>query len=190
MPLFTPRIFTAILAGLLFPVAAAAAEGDPVFSPLGWVFRFINFAILAWGFFAVVRKWLLPALRRRREGIAAAIAEATRTREKAEQRLREAEAKLAGLDAEMREFQAQAEREGAAEAERIRAAARAEAEKIERAAQGEIAAAERAARVELKALAARLAVEHAEALIRQRMSGEVEAGLFRTFLGNLAGSAN
>ena len=58
-----------------------------------------------------------------------------------------------------------------------------EAETIERAAQAEIAAAERAARLELKALAARLAVERAEAVLRGELTPEAEAALFRRVRG-------
>ena len=84
-----------------------------------------------------------------------------------------------------------AQREAAAEAERIRATAQDEANKIERAAQAEIEAAERAARMELKALAARLAVERAEALIRQQMTPQTETALLQSFTKNLAaGSMN
>jgi F0F1-type ATP synthase membrane subunit b/b' len=65
-----------------------------------------------------------------------------------------------------------------------------EAAKIRRAAEGEIGAAERAARIELKVLAARLAVERAEADIRSRITPQAEAALFRSFLGNLLESVN
>jgi len=77
-----------------------------------------------------------------------------------------------------------------AEAERLRALARTEAETSERAAQQEIAARERAARLELKALAARLAVERAEASLRQAMTPESEAMLFGTFVRELEGRLN
>ena len=88
------------------------------------------------------------------------------------------------------EMRADAKRGAEAEAERVRALARTEADAIERAAQAEIAAAERAAHIELKMLAAGMAVERAEALLRQELTPKAEAALFRTFVGELEGSAN
>ncbi len=87
-------------------------------------------------------------------------------------------------------MRASAQRDGAAEAERIRDAAREEAAKIDRAAEMEIQAAERAARMELKALGAQLAVERAEGVLRGKMTPTTEAALFRAFVGDLGRSAN
>jgi F0F1-type ATP synthase membrane subunit b/b' len=72
----------------------------------------------------------------------------------------------------------------------LRSLAREEAQKIERAAQAEIAAAERAARMELKSLAARMAVERAEALLRKELTPKSEAVLFQTFVQELGRSVN
>ena len=83
-----------------------------------------------------------------------------------------------------------AQRDAAAEAERIRTAAREEAAKIERALEMEIVAAERTARMELKARAARMAVERAEAELRGKITPETEAALFRAFVSDLGRSAN
>src|SRR5208337_3426674 len=98
---------------------------------------------------------------------------------------REAQAKLAGIETEVAAMRVEAKHGAEAEAERVRELARAEAEMIERAAQIEIAAAERAARLELKALAARLAIERAEARLRQEMTPQSEAALFGTFVREL-----
>lgn len=171
-------------------VPVFAAGDDPVFSPLGTLFRWINSAIVIGALVWVIVKFAPRAFQRRREAIVAAINEAGRVKADADRRLREAEQKLAGLEAEVVRLRETAERERAAETERIRAATEAEIAKIHRAVQTEIAVAERAARMELKAAAARLAVERAEALIRQRLNPEAQAGLFRAFVKELAGSAN
>ncbi|HEX2711425.1 MAG TPA: hypothetical protein VHM88_04280, partial [Candidatus Acidoferrales bacterium] len=128
--------------------------------------------------------------RGRADAISASIAEAAAAQADAEKHLREAEEKLLQVDREVAELRAAARRESAAEAERIRALARSESEKIARAAQLEVEAAERAARIELKAMAARLAVERADALIRRQMTTETQAALFHSFLNDLARSAN
>lgn len=187
------RIAGLALLGLTLHLAAApalAAGENPVFSPLGTFFRWINSALVIGALVWVIIKFAPRAFQRRREAIGAAIAEAGRAREDADRRLREAEQKLAGLDHEIARLRETAERERAAETERILAATEAEIAKINRAVQAEIAVAERAARTELKAAAARVAVERAESLIRQRLDPEAQAGLFRVFVKSLAGSAS
>lgn len=183
---------------LLFLISAApalaAAEGEGggslFFSPIGTFFRWLQFALIFGGLGYLIAKKAPAFFRRRQETIVAAITESTRVKDEADRRLREAEEKLAHLDAELAEFRATSQKEWAAEAERIRAAAREEAQKIERVAAAEIDAAERAARIELRALAARLAVEHAESVIRKQMTPQAEAALLRGFVENLGRSAN
>jgi F-type H+-transporting ATPase subunit b len=186
-----PRWFRALaLVALLglpaLPAAAAEGGGDPAQSPFGWVLRWVNSALLVGGLIYLLRK--APGFfRRRAQNIASAIEEARRAREDAEARNRDAEGKLARLEEEVAAMRAAARRDSAAEAERIRAAARDEAEKVRRAARLEIAAAERAARLELKAMASRMAVQNAESLVRSQLTPETEAALFRSFVEGLAG---
>lgn len=179
--------------GLLLAVPVLAAEqGEPnLFErPIGWAFRWAHFLILFGGAGYLIAKKAPAYFRGRAEAIVASIAESARLKEEAERRLREAEQKLQHLDQELAELRAAAQREGAAEAERIRAATLEEAQKIERAARAEIEAAERAARMELKAMAARLAVERAEASIRKQLTPQSEAALLRSFVDNLARSTS
>jgi F0F1-type ATP synthase membrane subunit b/b' len=178
----------AFMLGVAAP--AMAQEGEsPADSPTGWVFRWINFAIVAalliWGF----RK-AAPAFRARQADIAEKIAEGTRAREAAEARRREVEEKLKGLDQEIAKIGADARLATAAEAQRIRAGAKEDAQKTEAAAQAEIAAAERLARKELRSLAAQLAVEGAEVQLRNELTPKAEATIFRGFVEELDRSAN
>ena len=174
---------------LAVPVLAQEGEASPAESPTGWVFRWINFAIVVVGIAYAFRK-ASPAFRRHADEISERIAEGTRAREAAEKQRREVQAKLAGIEQEVAGMRVESKRGAEAEAERLRSLARSEAETIERAAQQEIAARERAARLELKALAARLAVERAEATLRQAMTPESEAILFGTFVRELEGRLN
>jgi len=188
----TRRFACAGLALLLLAWPALAAESEThagPHSPIGMVFRWINFAVLAAGLLYLLRK-APAAFRRRAERIGASITESGAVKAEADRRLREAEEMLGRLNQEISEFRAAAMRDAATEHERIRAMAHEEAAKIRRAAEGEIGAAERAARIELKALAARLAVERAEADIRSQITPQAEEGLFRSFLGNLLESVN
>ena len=92
------------------------------------------------------------------------------------------QAKLATIDTEVAKIRDEARRAAALEAERIKGLARAEAEMIERAAQAEVAATEHAARLELKTLAAGMAVERAEALLRTQLQPKVESTRFFEFV--------
>ncbi len=173
------------------PTLASEESGaDPVNTTTGFVFRVLNFLIVAYGAWYVFGKVLPKTFRARAESISGAISEAAHAKQEAQQRLHDAEKKLDRMDLEVNVLRENAQRDSAAEAERIRAAAREEAAKIERAAEFEIVAAERAARMELKTQAAQLAVERAEAVLRGKMTPESEAALFRAFVGDLGRRAN
>jgi F-type H+-transporting ATPase subunit b len=189
-----PRIVaagTVIFLALIFAAPAFAQEEGPETTTTGWVFRWLNFAIV---FFAIV--WAFskagPYFRAHAESIQAAVAEGTRAREEAEAKKRDAEARLANLPAEIDALKAQARRDAEADRERIKATTREEAAKVERAADIEIAAAERAAILSLKSVAARLAVERAEVLLREQITPGSDSVIVSVFVADLAsnGSSN
>ncbi len=180
----------AIVCVVTHAFAAGGGEQNPAEEPIGAVFRWLNFLLVFGAASYLIAKYAPAWSRRRADSIAASIAEAAATRAEAEQELREAEDRLDRLDQEATELRAAAQNESAAEAERIRARTRDEIEKIERAALAEIEAAERAARMEFKGMAARLAVERADDLIRSQITAATQAVLFRSFLADLARSAN
>ncbi|MGH9737493.1 MAG: hypothetical protein ACRD4X_02785 [Candidatus Acidiferrales bacterium] len=171
------------------PALAQQSGSSITDSTSGWVFRWINFAvlvaILAYGFAKAA-----PKFRQHSDEIARKIAEGTRAREAAELQRREVRTKLAGIDAEVATMREEAKRGAEAEAERIRALAKSEAEMIDRAAKAEIAVGERASRLELRATAARLAVARAEAMLREQLTASDESALFRTFVAELERSPN
>jgi F0F1-type ATP synthase membrane subunit b/b' len=191
MARYSQRVGSLAFLFFLAAAPALAQEGaaSPTDSTTGWVFRWINFAIVLALLIYGVRK-ATPYFRAQQEQIGQKIAEGTRAREAAELRRREVEEKLKGLPQEIERIRAEAKRGGDAEAVRLRAAAKEDAQKIERAAQAEIAAAERAASLELKAMAARMAVERAETLLRDELTPKAEAALFRGFVEGLERSAN
>jgi len=185
-----PFLFV-FLACIVAPAfAAEAEEQNPAETPIGTVFRWLNFALVFGGAGYLIAKKAPAVFRARAEAVSASISEAAAAKAAAEEQLREAEEKLQRLDQEVAELHAAARQESAAEAERIRALARDEADKIQRAARLEMEAAERVARIELKAMAARLAVERADALIRAQITATMRASLFRSFLDDLARSVN
>jgi F-type H+-transporting ATPase subunit b len=180
-------IFLAVAA---VPVFAQEGEASPADSNTGWVFRWLNCALVFSAIAYCIVKYAAPAFRAQAEEISRKIAEGVRAREAAERQRREIKTKLEGLEREIEQLRADAKRDAEAEAQRLRDLGRAEAEKIELAARGEIDAAARAGRMELKALGARLAVERAEVLLQQELAPKSEAALLRTFIAELERSVN
>jgi F-type H+-transporting ATPase subunit b len=166
------------------PLLAQEGTPSPADSTAGWVFRWLNFGIVAALIVYGFRK-AAPYFQDRREDIADCIAEGVLAREAAEKRRREVEDKVKGLHQEIEQIRRDAQIATEAEAVRLRALAKEDAMKIEVAAQAEIAAAERAAKMELRSLATKLAVERAESLLRTELTPKAEAELFRGFVEEL-----
>jgi len=148
-----------------------------------WVSVTLNFAVVAGLVYLLLRSRLPLAFRERTRAIQQNIEESRQASEEANRRLEEIESRLARLDAEVSELRSAAEREAAAEEERIRAAAEEDKQKVIRAAEQEIATAARAARSELKAYAADLAVTLAAERIE--VDAAADQALVRTFVDQL-----
>jgi F-type H+-transporting ATPase subunit b len=182
-----------ILFVLLFAaVGAHAAEegGNAATERATEIFKWINFAIVAGVIVWVFGKLLPPVFQKKAEAISSAITNATNAKAAADAQLREAETRLANLQKEVAELRAIAERESAAEVERLRAATQTDTQKIVAAAKAEIEAAERAARLELKALAANLAVDGAESLLAKQLTPKAQESLISNFVKSLEGRPN
>ncbi len=191
----TPTARCVGFAGVWFLMMAAPAlaqEGEPsaADSTMGWVFRWLNFAIVFGAIAYVAVKKGAPYFRKQAGGISQKIAEGARAREAAEKQRGEAQAKLAGIEKEVGEMREEAKRAAEAETQRLEALAAKDSETIGRSAEAEIAAAERAARLELKAATARLALERAEAALRGAVAAEADGKLFGEFVAGIKGSAN
>jgi len=188
----TSLIAMSVCAALLICacVASAAEETNSATGHATELFKWINFGILAavllWAFAAK----LPPVFRANAETIASAITKATAVKAEADRQLAEAEAKLARLEQDVSALRAAAEKEAAADAERIREMAKSDAEKISLAAKAEIEAAERAARMELKTLAAKLAVDGAESLLVRQLTAQAQEALVGGFVASLEGRPN
>ena len=172
------------------PVFAQEGEADSADTTTGWVFRWLNFAMVFGVIAYALVKYAAPAFRAQADEISRKIAEGARAREAAERQRREIKAKIEGLEREIQQLRVDAKRDAEAEAQRLRDMGRAEAEKIELAARAEIDAAARAGRMALKTLGARLAIERAEVLLRQELAPKSEAALIRTFIAELERSVN
>lgn len=184
-------------AGVLFVlffavVGAEAAEegGNVAIERATEIFKWVNFAIVAGVIVWVFGKLLPPVFRKRAEAVSSAITNAASTKAAADARLRDAETRLANLQKEVADLRAFAERESAAEVERLRTATQSDIAKIAAAAKAEIEAVERAARLELKGLAANLAVDGAEALLEKQLTRKAQESLIADFVKSLEGRPN
>jgi F-type H+-transporting ATPase subunit b len=171
-------------------VVSAAVESSSAAGGATELFKWINFAIVAGVVIWVFGTKLPPVFRSKAEAIGSAITKATAIKAEADKQLADAEARLARLDEEVAMLRTAAEKEAAADAERIREMAKSDAEKVSLAAKAEIEAAERAARMELKALAAKLAVDGAESLLAKQLTAQTQESLVNGFVASLDGRPN
>jgi len=187
-----------IMAGAIVPelvlscanVLQAAESGSSAEQGAGTVFKWIHFFILTGVLIYVVRRYGRPHFRSKADAITEAIAKAAAAKAEAERHLQESIAKLNTLEQQVAQFRALAQQEATAELERLRAMTKIDAEKIGIAAKSEIEAAERAARVELKVLAAKLAVDRAEALVSKELTPAVQEAMINHFVQSLQGRPN
>jgi F-type H+-transporting ATPase subunit b len=187
------QIFAGVVLASLFAaltVHAAQEGGNAAQERANEIFKWINFALLAAGLIWLFGKVLPPTFRKNADNISSAISKATAARAGAERQLREAEEKLARLEQEVVQLRAAAQKEGEAEAERIRNAAQNDVQKVGMAVRAEMEAAERAARLELKAIAANLAVDGAESLLAKQLTPQAQEALVSAFVKGLAGRPN
>jgi F0F1-type ATP synthase membrane subunit b/b' len=186
---FSLAILAIVLTGAFAVLPARAAgetvQQDPVESPVGTIFKWLNFAIVFGAIGYLLVKKAPPMFRARADQIAAGIESAQAVKAEAERQLRVAESGLARLDSETAAMREALRKEFEDEAQRLRVAGRQEIERIDRAADVEIAAARRAARLQLRELAARLAAGLAAALVAQQMTPGRRAMLMQRFVEDL-----
>jgi len=144
----------------------------------------LNFVVIAAAIFWFSKKNLPGLFRNRTASIQKAMEEARKASEDANRRLAEIEARLSKLGVEIGEMRAAAEKEAAAEEQRIKDAAEEDARKIVESAEREIAAAVKAARRDLTAYAADLAVSLAKKQIH--VDTATDQALLRSFTQQLS----
>jgi F-type H+-transporting ATPase subunit b len=148
-----------------------------------WLSVMLNFAVIAGLIIWAGRKFLPGIFRDRTAAIQKAMQEAQKASEEARRKLAEIESRLQKLDVEIGMMRNAAEKEGAAEEARIKAAAEEDARKIVAAAEQEIDASIKAARRQLTAHAADLAVGLAQKQIH--VDAATDQNLVRNFAGQL-----
>lgn len=155
---------------LLTAGAALAAGGGHVDSGVllkDFLYRTLNFVLMLAILIYFVAKPFKNGMAARREGIAKALQEAETTRQQAEAKFAEYDAKLSKAEGEIEQIYAAIRQEGEQERERILANAREMATKIQQEAEKSAATAVAKARLELRQEASLLAVTLAEELLKK-----------------------
>jgi F-type H+-transporting ATPase subunit b len=192
----TAKVYARVAASLMCSVfllaltAHAEEAGSASQQSAENLFKWINFALVA-----AVIVWLCVKkgpgfFGRRADAISSDIQKSTEAKKKAELQLQDAETKLRNLEKEVAAMRAGAQRESAAEADRIGNLTVTDEQKITEAGKAEVDAAERAARLELKALAANLAVRGAESLLVKQLTPAAQEALINNFVKTLDGRPN
>ncbi|MGH9417230.1 MAG: hypothetical protein ACRD01_11435 [Terriglobales bacterium] len=164
---------------------------NPAVRDLVWlVVVCLNLAVLIWFLWKALfagKQWSLPqTLRQRGRTIAQQIAGAEASHQQAQQQLAAVEHRLAGLPAELKQLEQEAEREAEQEYQRLAEASRRDAERIVQLGRQEIEAAAKLAQKELQGLAAALAVDLARQRIQERLTPEQDEAVVRAALAGMS----
>jgi F-type H+-transporting ATPase subunit b len=156
-----------------------------------FLFLGINFGIIFLAIVIPLGRTMPKLFRKRKETLSLNLKDARTATADANARLSAVEAKLNGLDGEMKKFRAQIEQESLEDEKRIKASIGEESTRIVAAAEQEIGLAAAAARRELRSFAAGLAIEHAEKQLA--LTPETDRALIAEFVASVgaeSGSGN
>ena len=173
------------LAGATAIRAQEHAEKEPETKDELLVWKWANFVLHAAGAGYLLSKHAPPFFKSRTGEIQKDITEAQATKQAAEKRSAEMDARLNSLGAEIEKFRAQSKIEMEGEAQRIRQDTAHQIEKLQKQAEQEIESAGTLATRELHAYAAKLSLDLAEQRIRTRLDAGTEAGLVDDFTKDL-----
>jgi len=149
--------------------------------------RIINSLVLLAALWYLLKKPIATFFKERKAQIAKDLEDAKLQREKAERTLKDYEAKMAGMEQEIERLKAELKKSAAAEGEKVvanadrMAATMVESAKL--AAEQEV----RKAKAELQAESVDLAVEMAEALIREKIGDDDQKKIIEEYLSKVGG---
>ena len=176
------------------PVAEGPAEGEEL-APINWtefdkqtppfIATFINFGILAAGYYLLGKKPIAAGLQARRDAIAKEIEEAQRMKREADRRAKTYQAKLDRLEDEVRLAREALVRAGEAERERIVAEAEAKAQRMRKDAEFLVEQELKQMRQDLWREAVEAAVSSAAEMLKKRVTGADQERLAEAFLSDL-----
>jgi F-type H+-transporting ATPase subunit b len=147
-----------------------------------WIFKLVNMLLFIGVLLYLIGKPVRSALAERTASIQRAAQEARERREKADRVASDIQARLASLEEELRNIRDRAEQEGERQKRELIAAADAEATRILQNARAEVDSRLKNARSELTEYAGQLASERAGQLLRERITPQDQAKLFKDSL--------
>jgi F-type H+-transporting ATPase subunit b len=148
-----------------------------------FLFLGINFGIIFLAIVIPLGRTMPKLFQKRKETLSQNLKDARTATADANARLSAVEAKLSGLDGEMKKFRAQIEQESLEDEKRIKASIGEESTRIVAAAEQEIGLAAAAARRELRGFAAGLAIEHAKKQLA--LTPETDRALIAEFVASV-----
>ena len=158
-------------------------EEEPKSPP--FIFMLINFAILVW----LLIKYLLPAgqqvAKERHDEIKNALDEAAKLRDEAKAKLAEYEARVKGLDDEIKKLVDGIRADAEADKARILEQAQAQSAQLKKEAEQRIAAEIELARTSLTKEVTAAAAQATEKLLKEKVTAEDQRGLVTTFIKNV-----
>jgi len=154
------------------------------------LWKFVNLGIFVLGMLYLVKRRVSDAFRMRAEAIRQQLADARAERDEALSKLASVEARLAGLDYEVKAYEEQTRIQIRAEQERIATETEKEIAMLREQAQREIEGAGKVARRELRRFAAQQSVRRAEEIVRRELLTDDDARLIRLSVEQLGGSGH
>lgn len=186
LSMIVPVILALVLVAPAF-AAAAGQEGGSIWDFWKLFWKVVNTIVLIGLLVYFMHKPLAKFLANRTAQVRNDLEEARAAREAAERTIKEYEIKIAGMEKELEKIRAELRRASQMESDKVVANA-------ERMAQGMIDAARvaadqevRKARAALQGDASRMALEMAEAIIRDKISDADQKRIFEDYLGRVEG---
>lgn len=173
-----------VLPLLLFMSADEGHNGSATLDFLGKV---VNFVILFGGLTFVLRKPVRALLKKRSAEIEQTLRRTEDSRAEAEKKLELSQARMSGLEEEIRRLKEEAEADSRAETERIGRAAAGEAERLKKFVRQEIEEIARGGVRELVSYTAERATSLARERIRARLTDKAQAALVDRSIERLSG---
>ncbi|MGQ9800077.1 MAG: F0F1 ATP synthase subunit B family protein [Candidatus Saccharicenans sp.] len=164
---------------------ALAEESQGHFDLATFLGQVLNFVVLFGGLAFLLRKPLNDYLKGKAEQVAANLRQSEALKVESLQKLKQSQARLDNLEAEIGALREEAEKEASREKQMIRQEAEKEAQRLKRLAQEEIDALFRASLRELKAYAIDLSVALAEKRIREKLTPELHRKLIQQAIDRL-----
>jgi len=152
-----------------------------------WIYQIVNFILIALLIGVPIIRVLPKLLHKRSQTLGYNLQTAREATAEANARLSAVEAKLAGLDEEIKQFRAQVEADSAQDEARIKAAITEESARIVQAAEQELTVAAAQAQRGLRHFAAELAIEKAAKQLA--LTPETDRALIAEFIGQVSSSS-